>query len=115
MSWIQLDNLSGIDSIKDASNSKPQVIFKHSTRCGISASAKRRMDGGLENLSEQFDVHFLDLISYRDVSNEIASTFGVRHQSPQVLLIHQGESVYDASHGSVSPDALLAEAASLES
>ncbi len=115
MSWIQLEDISGIDRIKDASNSKPQVIFKHSTRCGISAGAKRRMDLGLDALTEKLDVHFLDLLRHRDVSNQIEDTFGVMHQSPQVLLIHQGQSVYDASHGSIQPDQLLNQAEGLAS
>ena len=114
MSWNPLEDIAGIEKIKEASNTKPQVIFKHSTRCGISAAAKRRMDFGLDSLVEKFDVHFLDLLSYRNISNQIAETFGVYHQSPQVLLIHQGESVYDASHGSVDPERLLTKAAALE-
>lgn len=107
MSWIKLENLGGIEEIREASKEKPQLIFKHSTRCGISASAKWRMDGDLDSLSNELDVHYLDLINYRAISNQIADTFGVRHQSPQVLLIHQGKSVYSATHSSIDPSVVL--------
>ncbi len=107
MSWRNLEDLNGIDQILETSNQKPQLIFKHSTRCGISASAKWRMDGELDALSNEFDLHYLDLISYRNVSNQIAQTFGVHHQSPQVLVIHEGKSVFTASHGAIDPTSLL--------
>lgn len=107
MSWIELVDINGIDQIREASKTKPQLIFKHSTRCGISASAKWRMDGEMEMLSREFDIHYLDLISYRNVSNHIADTFNVMHQSPQVLIIHQGKSVYNASHSAIDPSTMM--------
>ena len=58
--------------------------------------AKNRLDSG--EAPKGLEIHYLDLIAYRDVSNEIAESFGVRHESPQVLLIKNGKSIFDASH-----------------
>ena len=101
MSWQNLESVDGLSSIVEASHAKPQLIFKHSTRCGISAGAKRRLDAGTEQLAEHLDLHYLDLISHRDVSNEIASRFSVRHESPQVLLVKDGKCIYTASHSQI--------------
>lgn len=107
MGWNLLTNVDEIERIVDASRLRPQLIFKHSTRCGISAGAKMRLEGGLEALGERFDLHFLDLLSYRDVSNAVAQTLGVYHQSPQVIVLEGGEVSFDTSHGSISPDYIL--------
>ena len=88
------------------------VVFKHSTRCSISAMALNRMerDYDAEKLPN-IPVYYLDLIAHRDVSNAIAETFGVMHQSPQVLLIKDGQSVYDESHMGISFGELAQQAA----
>jgi len=75
------------------------LIFKHSTTCSISAAAKSKIerqwaDAGLDETK----LYYLDLLRYRPVSGEIAQKFGVEHQSPQLLLIQDGECQYNASH-----------------
>ncbi|WP_290793055.1 bacillithiol system redox-active protein YtxJ [Flavihumibacter sp. UBA7668] len=104
MNWITLSNLEQIEHIKQASFSKPQVIFKHSTRCSISAMAKNRLDKA--SIPEGIEFHYLDLIQYRSVSNEIATGFGIEHESPQILLIRDGVCVFDASHTAISMNML---------
>jgi bacillithiol system protein YtxJ len=54
------------------------------------------------DLTDRVDAYFLDLLEYRVISNEIASRFGVYHQSPQLLLIKEGKSVYDVSHSEIN-------------
>lgn len=103
MSWIVLNSLEGLDAIVEASDSKLQLIFKHSTRCGISSGARRRLDGSIRRLSEHFSLHYLDLIAFREVSNAIAERFGVKHESPQVLAIWKGESIFNMSHYNIQP------------
>ncbi len=99
MNWKNLNSVGQLDEIKKASFDVPQVIFKHSTRCSISNVAKSR----LENASapDGVDFYYLDLLNHRDISNQIAEVFSVYHESPQVLLIKQGECVYDESHGGI--------------
>ena len=109
MKWIELNSDRQIADIREKSAQKPQVIFKHSTRCGISAVAKSRLDKWQP--TEDFDFYYLDLIKNRDLSNKIATEFHVYHESPQVLIIKNGECVYDESHLSISVQDILFHAA----
>ncbi|MCW3115017.1 MAG: pyridoxamine 5-phosphate oxidase [Segetibacter sp.] len=102
MNWIELTSEDQLDVIFEKSKEKPQVIFKHSTRCSISAMAKGRLERSLA--PENADFYFLDLIAHRNLSNKISTTFQVFHESPQILLIRNGECTYDESHGSISMD-----------
>lgn len=102
MDWIQLTAATQLAEIKELSKSKPQVIFKHSTRCSISGVAKNRLERS--KVPGNVDFYFLDLIRNREISNKIAEDFSVYHESPQVLLIKNGECVYDESHSGISMD-----------
>lgn len=99
MNWINLTSEDQLTEVIEKSNTKPQIIFKHSTRCSISSMAKSRLERSIQ--PEDLDFHFLDLIKHRNVSNKIASAFNVYHQSPQVLIIMQGECIYDESHSGI--------------
>ena len=96
MEWKVLNEDSQLQQIIHESESRPQVVFKHSTRCAISAIAKGRLDRGTS--PENTDFYYLDLIRYRNISNKIAAIFSVHHESPQVLIIRNGRCVYDESH-----------------
>ncbi len=99
MNWIPITDESNIQKIKDSSSEKPQVIFKHSTRCSISSMAKSRLERS--ETPAGIDFHYLDLLNYRSLSNLIAKEFNVEHASPQVLLIKDGVCVYDESHSGI--------------
>jgi bacillithiol system protein YtxJ len=105
MNWIEITNEAQLSEVKTLSNAKPQLIFKHSTRCPISSMAKIRLERGTS--PEGIDFYYLDLIKYRDISQKIADEFDVSHQSPQVLLIKNGECVYDESHGGITMDEIV--------
>jgi bacillithiol system protein YtxJ len=100
VNWIPLTNLDQLNEIVALSNEKPISIFKHSTRCSISRFALKQFENEFDS-ADATDTYFLDLIEHRDVSNEIASRFQVVHQSPQLLLIKNGQSVYDVSHSDI--------------
>lgn len=107
MNWHPLTSVEQLDEVIQESKSTPVVIFKHSTACSISSTAKSRLErqwqgAGLDHVKP----YYLDLLSYRPVSNEIAEVLHVRHESPQLLLIQDGMCTYDASHLSISVDAL---------
>ena len=104
MNWIPLTNLEQLESIGDAEGYS--VIFKHSTRCSVSMMAKKRFEHDWDAIPEGTSVFFLDLISNREVSNTIAQKFSVHHESPQLLLIKNGECIYETSHGEISADDL---------
>lgn len=100
VNWIPLQFMGQLDEITALSNHRPTVIFKHSTRCSISRFALKQFENQFE-LNDTVDAYFLDLLEHRDISNEIASRFEVLHQSPQLLLIKNGQSVYDVSHSDI--------------
>ena len=100
--WIPLQSINQLDEIAEKSKSKTQVIFKHSTTCGISRMVLN-MFVDTYNVSEsQLDLYFLDLHLHRDVSNETGIKFQVVHQSPQLLIIKNGVTVFHTSHGAIS-------------
>lgn len=99
MSWTLLEKEEQLPDIDRASVSRPQLIFKHSTRCSISSVVKNRLSKGA--LPAGIDFYHLDLIANRTVSNAIAEHYGIRHESPQVLLIRNGKCVYNESHSAV--------------
>jgi len=109
MDWIALTEKEQLADIKELSKNKPQLIFKHSTRCSISGVAKYRLEKSTP--PENIDFYFLDLIRNREISNKIAEEFSVFHESPQVLLIKNGECVYDESHSGISMDEIKEQAA----
>lgn len=100
VNWIPLQHLGQLDELAAFSENKPAVIFKHSTRCSVSRMALKQFENEFD-LKEEVDTYYLDLLEHRDISNEIASRFGVYHQSPQLLLIKEGKSVYDVSHSDI--------------
>jgi bacillithiol system protein YtxJ len=100
MKWLQLQSADQIQSIKQ--NAGYSIIFKHSTRCSISMMAKRKFELDWSELPDDISLYFLDLIQYRELSNLVATTFHVHHESPQLLLIKDGECILDQSHGSIS-------------
>lgn len=109
MNWEQLTEESQLDAIKEQSKTQPVVIFKHSTRCSISSMALNRLERTAEPKGVKF--YYLDLIRYRGVSNKVAEVFKVYHESPQVLLIRNGECVYDESHNGIDMGEIAAQTA----
>lgn len=105
MHWIHLNDEEQLKQIIAKSQQKPQVIFKHSTRCSISAVALQRLQKAEQ--PSDIDFYFLDLIAHRDISNKVAQVFGVNHESPQVLLIKDGHCVFDESHLGIHMDDIL--------
>ena len=105
MHWIHLTDEEQLKNIITKSADRPQVIFKHSTRCSISAVALNRLQNAEQ--PTEVDFYFLDLINNRSLSNKISEVFRVEHESPQVLVIKDGQCVYDESHLGISMDDIL--------
>jgi bacillithiol system protein YtxJ len=108
INWIQLNAMGALEMIAKASSSKPQVIFKHSTRCSISVMAKSRLEKSQS--PDHIDFHYLDLLNNRDISNQIAERYHVHHESPQILLIKNGECLYSESHNAISMEDIIEQA-----
>ncbi|MEM6963589.1 MAG: bacillithiol system redox-active protein YtxJ [Bacteroidota bacterium] len=106
MNWIPLESIEQIDKIVARSNQVPCVIFKHSTRCSISSMAKFRLEEDWDIATNEVEPYFLDLIAHRAVSDEVAEAFSVYHESPQILLIKDGECTYESSHLDITVEEL---------
>ena len=100
--FVDLDSFEKLDELFDSSHSQPVVIFKHSTSCGISAGVYREV----ETVSS--DVNLVVVQRNREISNEISHRTGIRHESPQAIVIVRGSPVYHASHWDIEPDRIEA-------
>jgi bacillithiol system protein YtxJ len=107
MNWNTLTNTKELSQIVERSHQVPCLIFKHSTRCSISFMAKHRLEDKWDFSAMQIEPYYLDLISNRHISNEISERFQVYHESPQILLIKNGECVHDASHLDISVEEIM--------
>ena len=96
------EQLSGIKQQQGYS-----IIFKHSVRCSTSLMAKRRLEMDKDHVPDGLHLYFLDLIRNRELSNLIAEDFQVYHESPQLLVIKDGECILDQSHGQISLEEAL--------
>lgn len=98
----KLENIDQLNNIVEASFLKPQLIFKHSTRCSVSRFVLNEFKSGYGFSEVDFTAYFLDLLSYREISNAVAHQFDVVHQSPQLLIIKDGKAIAHASHENVN-------------
>lgn len=106
MNWITIDSLHDVEAIIERSRKVPCLILKHSTTCPISSLAKNRLERQWDLEAGSIETYYLDLLRHRDISNLIAATFGVDHESPQILLIKDGRCIHDASHLDIRMDEL---------
>ena len=101
--WHKIESENDLNTAIENSNTKNVVIFKHSTRCIISKTVLKNFENEAENSNtENIDFYYLDLLNYRNISNEIDEQFNITHQSPQVILIKNEEAIYNASHDEIS-------------
>ncbi|MFY0593678.1 MAG: bacillithiol system redox-active protein YtxJ [Roseivirga sp.] len=102
MAWIELSDIGQIDSLIEESKTQTVLIYKHSTRCSISSMVLERLDRTWTSEGHDIKPYYLDLITFRDISNAVADRFGIYHESPQVIMLKDGKATYDASHMSIS-------------
>ncbi|NNE27733.1 MAG: bacillithiol system redox-active protein YtxJ [Saprospiraceae bacterium] len=105
MNWNELNTITQIEDLKLQSNQRPILIFKHSTRCGISSMVKRRFEKHItQNFKDTSQFYYLDLIKNRTVSNAVSEQFNVQHESPQVIVLYKGNAIYNASHNGIDAE-----------
>ena len=110
--WQPIEFEEQLATITRKSFEKPQLIFKHSIRCGTSAAALYELTDVAEHLAKHMELHYLDLINHRPLSNRIANEYQVPHQSPQAIVLDKGKVVYAASHLAIDAEQILASAQS---
>jgi bacillithiol system protein YtxJ len=104
--WSIIKTEDDIRQIIDKSNNYPQIIFKDSISCGISAYAKERLMQESDLLTSKADFYYLDLLRYRAISNFIARELNVHHQSPQVIVVKNGVATYSATHHNIDANTI---------
>ncbi|MFN8323096.1 MAG: bacillithiol system redox-active protein YtxJ [Chitinophagales bacterium] len=108
MNWKKLIDLQQLEEIDQITNAKGVMIFKHSTRCSISDTAKSRIERTWKIEDDSLLVpYYLDLIVYRSISNTIADRYQIAHESPQVLIIYKGKCIFSQTHLSISMQDIL--------
>jgi bacillithiol system protein YtxJ len=112
--WQELNSVEQLKTLKETSKENPVLIFKHSTRCSISRTALDRLERNWKPSEvASMKPFYLDLLRHPDVSRLVSDDFNVPHESPQVLLICDGISVYDRSHFEIDYKDILKTAASI--
>lgn len=102
--WHYLESEQDLDQAVQQSHGKKVVIFKHSTQCGVSRMVLKNFEKEISSVDKDAVFYYLDLLKYRPLSNKIELDFGVRHQSPQMIVLVNGQAVANASHQDVSAD-----------
>lgn len=103
--WQQITDVAQLEEIRKGSFDRPVFIFKHSTRCGISTMALNRFVSQLEP-DDNYGMYIIDLLSYPTISNAIEEEFQVLHQSPQLIVLRNGEVVHHSSHSAINAGVL---------
>jgi bacillithiol system protein YtxJ len=98
---IKLDTLDKLQAAIEESRVRPVLLFKHSTSCGISSGVFRDV------ITVEADVNLVVVQTDRHISNEIERRTGIRHESPQAIVLKNGEPVYHASHYDITPEDLI--------
>ena len=101
VNWVALTEMSQLDEIIEESKTTPVLILKHSTRCSISLMVKNGLDKSWDIEDAKLKTYYLDLLKYRPISNQLAETFNIHHQSPQILVIKDGKCEYSATHSAI--------------
>ena len=100
--WHALTETDQLAEIENESEKQPVVIFKHSTRCGISRMVLNNFERNYDlPKDKEVKLYFLDLLANRDISGEVADRFSVRHESPQMIILKDRKVVHHASHQSI--------------
>lgn len=104
INWIALTSREQLTDILDSDDYT--IIFKHSTRCGISRFALSRFEREFNSTNDKVNLFYLDILSYRNLSDEISAKLSIRHESPQIFLLKNGMVLYNASHSSIDAKAI---------
>lgn len=104
-----LQSLSHVDELEAAiqeSSERPVLLFKHSRTCGVSCEALDELRAHVESAPGCFTYKLITVQSHRDLSNRAATRLGVRHETPQAILLRNGRPVWSASHFRITKDRL---------
>jgi len=99
--WANLNSTEELQQALDSNLGNAKVFFKHSTRCGTSIMAIKSFENSWTP-NPSTELYYIDVLRQRAVSDELAMRTGVRHESPQVIVLRNDELIYHNSHGDIS-------------
>lgn len=99
--WNAISEIEKLNSLLSKSEKLPQVIYKHSTRCSVSYLAKEELERHMNTLTEHADMHMINVVEERELSNVVAEKLNIRHESPQVLVLKNRQVIWSGSHWNV--------------
>ncbi|MDZ7807262.1 MAG: bacillithiol system redox-active protein YtxJ [Gracilimonas sp.] len=105
--WNTVSVRENITSLIERSREQPQLIYKHSTRCSVSFITKEDLDYHVEQIAKHADLHLINVVEQRDLSNYLSQTLNIRHESPQALLLRDGQVTWTGSHWNVKAKEIL--------
>jgi bacillithiol system protein YtxJ len=100
--WLLIKDMVNYKDAVENSYNNAVLIFKHSTRCSISSMALNRIESAKVQDIVIENCYLLDLLSFRNISNQIAVDFDITHASPQILVIKNGKCIFNTSHNNIS-------------
>lgn len=108
-SWHDIESIDEYREAIKHSFEKPILFFKHSTTCFISKTVKKNLERQINDSQDKnkIDLYYLDLLHFRPISNLMANDLNVTHQSPQAILLKNGEVKYHASHDAIDFEGIL--------
>jgi bacillithiol system protein YtxJ len=106
MKWIELTSIDQWNEALENTDEQPLLVFKHSTTCPISAEGLNQFENFLQEKQDNIQTVLVKVIESRSVSNQIADDLGVKHESPQVILIRDRNVLWSASHWNITKDSL---------
>ncbi|MBB6369933.1 bacillithiol system redox-active protein YtxJ [Chryseobacterium shigense] len=104
--WKTLESVEDLNKAIENSYHHRIAIFKHSTQCFISKTVLKNFEREIDNLDHKVELYYLDLLKYRLISNKISEDLGIRHESPQLIVIEDGKAINSASHEDISTNQL---------
>jgi bacillithiol system protein YtxJ len=105
MHWIHLTDEDQLQKIVVRSQEKPQVIFKYSSCCDLSETIFQRLQK--KRCPQHVDFHFLDLSGHANISEKVSTIFQVSDLSPQILIIKDGECIFNESHSEICLEQIM--------
>ena len=102
----ELDTIEGLHGALVESNHRPVLLFKHSLTCPISTRALHELQSYLEHADSRISYKLITVQTARAVSDEAAIRLRIIHQSPQAILVRNGNEVWSASHSDITASAL---------
>lgn len=107
VNWNLLESKSEVDEVLEQSKQRPQLLYKHSNRCGTCMFTKSEIENSSDEILEHAEMHFIDVIRSRGVSDYIAEKLDIRHESPQAILLKNGQVLWHDSHSAIKSNKIL--------